>query len=110
MVCKYFDKETGLGASVNQELAEQLHKPAIKKFKISKVCAGFNDTIWAAYLAEMKSLTSFNRGFNYLSCVVDVFTKYAWVKALEDKKAKTVLHGFIEIVNESKRKQMFLWI
>ena len=36
--------------------------------------------------------------------MIDVFTKYAWVKPLKDKKSKTVLHGFIEIVNESKRK------
>ena len=41
--------------------------------------------------------------------VLDVFTKYAWVKPLKDKKAKTVLDGFIEIVNESKRKPTKLW-
>ena len=40
----------------------------------------------------------------FLLCVIDVFTKYAWVKPLKDKKAKTVLHGFTEIVNESKSK------
>ena len=32
------------------------------------------------------------------------FTKYAWVKPLKDRKAKTVLHCFIEIVNKSKGK------
>ena len=35
---------------------------------------------------------------------MDVFTKYAWVKPLNDKKANTILQGFIEIVNESKHK------
>ena len=34
----------------------------------------------------------------------DDFTIYAWVKPLRYKRAETVLHGFIEIVNESKRK------
>ena len=38
----------------------------------------------------------------YLLCILDVFTKYAWIKPLRDKKTKTVLYGFIEIVNESK--------
>ena len=42
--------------------------------------------------------------------MIDVFTKYDWVKHLKDKYGKTVLHGFIEIVNESKRKQSKLWI
>ena len=40
----------------------------------------------------------------------DVFTKYPWVKPLTDKKAKTVLNGFIEKVNKSKPKPNKLWI
>ena len=36
--------------------------------------------------------------------MIDIFTKYAWVKPLADKKLKTVHNGFIAIVNESKRK------
>ena len=35
---------------------------------------------------------------------------YAWVKRLKNKKAKSVLYGFIEIVNESKRKPNKLWV
>ena len=35
---------------------------------------------------------------------------YAWVKLLKNKKAKTVLYGFIEIVNESKLKPNKLWV
>ena len=41
MVYKIFDKETGLGASVNKDLAEELHKPVIKKLKRRKVYARF---------------------------------------------------------------------
>ena len=37
-------------------------------------------------------------------CVIDVSTKCAWVKPLKDKKGKTVLSDFIEIVNVSKHK------
>ena len=40
----------------------------------------------------------------------DVFTKYAWVKSLKDKKGKTVLNASIEIVNECNRKPNKLWI
>ena len=52
----------------------------------------------------MGSLSSNTRGVKRLLCVIDFFTKCAWVKPLKDKKAKTDLHGFIEIVNISKRK------
>ena len=59
---------------------------------------------WAADLVEIGSLSFFNCGVKYLLCVIDIFTKYAWVKPLADKKAKTALDGFFGIVNESKRK------
>ena len=42
-------------------------------------------------------------------CVINVFSKYIWVNILKDKKAKTVLNGFIGIVNKSKRKTNKLW-
>ena len=53
MVCKFFDKKTGSGVSVNEQLADELHESVIKKFKRRKVYARFKDNIWAADLAEM---------------------------------------------------------
>ena len=49
----------------------------------------------------MESLSSKNRGVKYLLCVIDVFTKYAGIRTLKNEKSKTVLQGFIGIVNES---------
>ena len=50
-------------------------------------------------LTEMGLLSYKNWGIRNLLCVVDVFTKYAWVKPLKDKKAKIILNGFIQVVN-----------
>ena len=61
MVCTFFNKKTGSGISLNEQLAEELHKLAIKKFKRRKVYTGFKDNIWAADLAEMESLSSKNK-------------------------------------------------
>ena len=58
----------------------------------------------------MGSLSSKNKNVKYLFCVIDVSTKYAWVKPLNDKKGKIVLNAFIEIVNESNRKPNKLWV
>ena len=82
----------------------------IKKFKRGKVYARFKDNIWAADLAEMRSFSSFNRNVEYVLFLTDVFAKYAWVNPWKDKNTKIVLHGFIEIVNESKRKPNKLWL
>ena len=68
MVCKFFDKKTGLVIGVNEQLAEELHKPVIKKFKRRKVYARFKDNIWASDLAEIGSLSSKNKNVVYLLC------------------------------------------
>ena len=88
MVYKFFDKKVGSRMSVNEQLAEELYKPVTKKFKRRKFYTRFKDNIWAADLAEMKSLPSKNKNVKYLLCVIDVFTKCAWVKLLKDKKVK----------------------
>ena len=58
----------------------------------------------------MESLYSKNKNIEYLLCIIDVFTKYALVKSLKDKKCKTVVNIFIEIVNESNRKPNKCWV
>ena len=61
-------------------------------------------------LAEIGSLSSFKCVFQYLLCVIHVYTIYAWVKPSKDKKSKTVFHSFIEIVKKSIRKPNILWV
>ena len=57
-----------MGLSVNEQLTEELHKSVVPKFKWRKVNARFKDNIWAADLAEMKSLSSENEIIKYLLC------------------------------------------
>ena len=76
MVYKFFDKKTGLRASVNEQLAKELHKPVTKKFKRRKIYAIFKYNIWAADLAETELLSSKYKNVKYLLCVIDIFTKY----------------------------------
>ena len=61
IVYKFFDKKTGSGVSVNEQLAEELHTPVTKKFKRRKVYARLKDYNWAEDLAEMESLSSKNK-------------------------------------------------
>ena len=110
MVYRFFDKITRSGVSVNEELAEELHKSLIEKFERRKVYARFNANIWAVYLAEIGSWFFFDLGVNYLLCAIDFFTKYAEIKPFKDKKYKAVFYSFIKRVNESKRNVSKLWV
>ena len=76
MIFKVFGKKVGWRVSVNEKLAEELHKPIIKKTKRRKVYAIFKANIWAADLTEMGLLSSSNKNVKYLLWVIDVFTKY----------------------------------
>ena len=69
----------------NEQLAKELHKPIIRKFKKRKVYTGFKDIIWGADLADMYLISKFNKGFRFLLCVIDIFSKYGWVVPLKDK-------------------------
>ena len=66
MAYKFFDKKTRSGISVNEQLAEELHKAVIKNFKRRKAYPRFKDNIWEADLAEMESLSSKNKNVKYL--------------------------------------------
>ena len=124
MVYKFFGKKsTGSGIDNNNnnnnnnnneikqnlQLAKKLHKPIIRKFKKRKVYSGFKDNIWGADLADIQLITKFNKGFNLL-CVIDIFSKYAWVIPLKDKKGVSIVNAFQKILKESNgRKPNKIW-
>ena len=58
------------------------------------VYSGFEDNIWGAYLADTKSLSKYNKGIKYLLCAIDLFSKYAWVAPIKDKKGVSIVDAF----------------
>ena len=70
MVYKFFGKKTGSGIRVSEQLAEELHKPVIRKINRWKIYARFKDNIWAGDLPEMGSLSPKNKTVRYLLCVI----------------------------------------
>ena len=89
MVYKFFDKKSkgsGIINEPNYQLANELHKPIIRKFKKRKVYSSFRDNIWGVDLANMQSLSKYNKGNEYLLCAIDLLNKYAWVVTIKDKK------------------------
>ena len=80
MVYKFFDKKSsgsGIINEANYQLANELHKPIIRKFKKRKVYSSYRDNIWGIDLADMQSLSRYNKGTKYLLCAIDFLSKYA---------------------------------
>ena len=57
----------------------------------------------------MPLISKFNKGFRFLLCVVDVFSKYAWVVPLKDKKGVSIVNAFQSILKKSNRKPNKIW-
>ena len=107
-------KSKGSGINITleskEQLAKELHKPIIRKFEKRTVYLGFKDNIWGADLADMQLISKFNKGFRFLLCVIDTFSKYAWVVPLKDTKGVTVTNAFQKILDGSSKKPNKTWV
>ena len=95
---------------VNKILAEELHKPVIKKFNKRKVYSQFKDNICGVDLADMQSLSKKNKGIKYLLCAMDLFSKYTFVIPLKDKKGISIVYEFNKIIKQYNRKPNKIWV
>ena len=123
MVYKFFDKKSsGSGVTIlanksavksipqNEQLAEELHQPIIKKFKKRKVYSAFKDYTWASDLADMQLISKFNKRFRFLLCDIDIYSKYAWAVPLKDKKGVSIVNAFQKFLKQSARKPQKMWV
>ena len=114
MVYKFFDKKSaGSGFKKLKNttkpsssiLADELHKLIIRKFNKRKVYSQFKDTIWGVDLADMQSLSRKNKGIRNLLCVIDLYSKHAFVIPLKDKKRISIVNAFNKIIKQSNSRR-----
>ena len=66
----------------------------------------------------MQSLSKYNKRIKYLLCAIDLFSKYAWVVPLKDKRGISIVNAFQKILDSSKstkansqgRKPNKIWV
>ena len=107
MLYKFSDKKSkgsGIINEPNHKLANELHKPIIRKFKKRKVYSSFRDNIWGVDLADMQSLSKYIKGIKYLLRVIDLFSKYAWVVPVKGKKGTSIVNAFNKIISEKENQ------
>ena len=105
MVYTFFDKKSkgsGIINEPNYQLANELHKSIIKKFKKRKIYSSFRDNILGVDLADMQSLSKYNKGIKYLLCVIDLLSQYTWVIPIQDKKGTNIVNAFKKAISKKK--------
>ena len=75
------------------------------------VYSRLNNNIWGADLADMQLISKFDKGFRFVLCVIDIFSKYAWVVPLKYKKGVSIVTAFQKNWKESNQhKPNKIWV
>ena len=110
MVYRFFNKKSsGSGVATEPNYQNELYKQIIRKFKRRKVYSSCWDNIWGADLADMESLSKYNKETKCLLCAIDIFSKYAWVVPSKEKKGISNANAFQKIISEG-RKANKIWV
>ena len=106
MICDFFDKKPLCGTAKNEnicnkELAEELHKPIIRKLKERKVQSHFIDYILGTDLADKQLISKFHKGIPFLLSTIDIHGLFI---PLKDKKVITIANAFQKSLIASQTK------
>ena len=120
MVYKFFAKKSGengvdtsrankSATEPNHQLANELHKQIIRKFKRRKVYSSFRDNIWGVDLADMQSLGKCNKVIKHLLRAIDLFSKYEWTVLLKDKIGISIVNAFQKVISKESKPNK-IWV
>ena len=83
---------------------------SLENFKKEEFIFHLKDNISGADLADMQLISIFNKGIRFLLCIIDIYSKYAWVAPLKDKKGVTIVNAFQKILNDLKKIPNKIWV
>ena len=72
--------------------------------------SSYKDNLWCVDLADMELISKHNKGIKYLLYIIDLFSKYAWVVPLKDKKEVSIVNAFQKLLNSFDRKPNKMWV
>lgn len=96
-------KRTAVKNWLSYQDSYTLHKPVRKNFQRRRVIVGGIDHQWQADLIDIQRLKKYNERYSYLLCVIDVFSKYAWVVPLKNKTGTTLVQAFENIFKQGRK-------
>ena len=70
----------------------------------------FKDNIWGADLADMLLISKVNKGTRFLLYFINIFSKYAWIVPLKDRKGVTIVNAFQKVLIKSDHKPNKIWV
>ena len=81
-----------------------------ENLKKRKVYWSFKDNVCGAHLADMQLIRKYSKGFLFLLSIINIFSKYAWVVPLSDKKVIIITYALQKYLDESNHKPDKIWL
>ena len=99
---------------INMDLLQWFISPLKSKARKAhlkrKAYLPFINNIWCGDLADMQLISKCNERFRVLLCIINIYSKYAWVIPLKDKKGTTITNAFQNFLEASNHKPNKIWL
>ena len=99
-----------LSQKEKEQWADEIHKPFKKSKYLLKVKVFNKDDIWSADLIELPPEYHGRTHYKFALTVIDLYTKYAWIRKLKNKTGLEVRKAFEDIMKTSGRTPKKLWV
>ena len=83
-----------------QLLAKEVFSPQKTKFRRERIIPLYKNETWSADLIDKSSLNKYNKNYEFILTVIDIFTKYAWAIPLKNKSVLPITNGFKIVLGE----------
>lgn len=95
---KYVINKYKIRKWLQKQEAYSLQRPVRRRFKRNKTMVTDIDDQWSADLMDMNKFANYNDGFTYILVVIDVLSKYLWMRPLKNKKGVSVANALRDIL------------
>ena len=101
-------KRKDVDAWLKKQEVVQLHAPREEVKHYYPIKSNGLDHIWQADLMDVSAQAHNNHGVNFLLCVIDIWSRYVWVRSLRNKNSKTVDAAMADILKEKRKPQLLI--
>ncbi|VDH96281.1 Hypothetical predicted protein [Mytilus galloprovincialis] len=77
-------------------------RPLKRSFQRNRVIVIGIDDQWDVDLMDMSKFSKFNSGYNFILVVIDIFSKYVWLRPLKNKKGESVANALKHVLSEGR--------
>ena len=99
---KYVISKYKIRKWLQRQEAYSLQRPVRRNFRRNKIMVTGIDDQWSADLMDMVKFAKYNKGYMYVLIVIDVLSKYLWMRPLKDKKGISVANALQDIFKEGR--------